>query len=277
MAHFTPEQKDAWLQNTAESPFNRWLDAQVKDAFGTLQLERLYAVAMKFGIDKRAQYAHLNPGQQRMNIGNMLRKVVPQTEYVAVGAAPSYLAPQKGSRGPQREVAFKHVVFERPDLITESSIRQLLEMYSQIMDELKHRGVVRTTNAPGGDYAELLFSRAFGWKLAGNSASGHDAIDDVGIRYQVKSRRLSRPNTSRQLSALRKLPERHFDYLAGVLFQPDYSVFKAAIIPHDQVVSRSRYADLTKSWTFFLDDHLWSLPGVRDVTKEIAAAASMLN
>jgi hypothetical protein len=276
MAHFTPEQKEAWLQNTADSPFNRWLEAQVKDAFGTLQLERLYAVATKFGIDKRAQYAHLNPGQQRMNIGNMLRKVVPQTEYTASGAAATYVSPEKGSGGPQREVALKQGISERPSLIAESSIRQLLEMYGQIMEELKHRGVVRTTNAPGGDYAELLFSRAFGWKLAGNSASGHDAIDDGGTRYQIKSRRLSRPNTSRQLSALRKLPERHFDYLAGVLFQPDYSVLRAAIIPHDQVVSRSRYTDHTKSWTFFLDDQLWSVPGVRDVTKEIAAAAAAL-
>jgi hypothetical protein len=272
--HFTPEQREAWLQNTADSPFNRWLDAQVRDAFGTLQLERLYAVAMKFEIDKRAQYAHLNPGQQRMNIGNILRKVVPETEYMAPARWP--LSPQKRSRREQSERAATGVVLEHPSLITESSIRQLLEMYGQIMDELKHRGVVRTSNAPGGDYAELLFSRAFGWKLAGNSASGHDAIDEAGTRYQIKSRRLSRPNTSRQLSALRKLPERHFDCLAGVLFQPDYSVLKAAIIPHEQVVSRSRYTDHTKSWTFFLDDQLWSVPGVRDVTKEIAAAAAVL-
>lgn len=75
----TREQRDAWLRKTAASPFNRWLDRQVKRPDGSIDLERLYAVARKFGIDKR--YDHLNPGQQRMNIGVMLRTRVPDKEY----------------------------------------------------------------------------------------------------------------------------------------------------------------------------------------------------
>jgi hypothetical protein len=75
----TREQREAWVKSTANSPFNRWLDRQVKRADGTLDLENLYAVAQRYGIEKR--YDRLNPGQQRMNIGVMLRPRVPQEEY----------------------------------------------------------------------------------------------------------------------------------------------------------------------------------------------------
>ncbi len=73
------EQREAWVKNTANSPFNRWLDGQVKRPDGTLDLEKLYGIAQRYGIDKR--YERLNPGQQRMNIGVMLRSRVPQEHY----------------------------------------------------------------------------------------------------------------------------------------------------------------------------------------------------
>jgi hypothetical protein len=77
----TPDQRQAWLERTAKSPFNQWLDRQVKGADGRLNLERLYEVARKYGIERR--YDHLNAGQQRMNIGVMLRARVSQQEIEA--------------------------------------------------------------------------------------------------------------------------------------------------------------------------------------------------
>lgn len=74
----TREQRDAWLAKTASSPFNRWLDRQVKPD-GKLDLDRLNEVAAKYGIANN--YGHLNPGQQRMTIGVMLRARVPAKEY----------------------------------------------------------------------------------------------------------------------------------------------------------------------------------------------------
>jgi hypothetical protein len=73
------EQREAWVKNTANSPFNLWLDGQVKRSDGTLDLDKLYAVAKRYGIDKR--YDRLNTGQQRMNIGVMLRSRVPKEDY----------------------------------------------------------------------------------------------------------------------------------------------------------------------------------------------------
>lgn len=73
------DQRQAWLQKTAHSPFNRWLDAQVKDPSGKLNLDRLYDLAAKYKITNR--YEKLNPGQIRMNIGNALRRQVPASLY----------------------------------------------------------------------------------------------------------------------------------------------------------------------------------------------------
>ena len=73
------ESRKKWMEKTANSPFNRWLDRQVKNADGTLNLDKLYEVARHWHIEER--YEHLNAGQIRMNIGVRLRKAVPVAEY----------------------------------------------------------------------------------------------------------------------------------------------------------------------------------------------------
>jgi hypothetical protein len=75
----TQEQRRAWMEKTASSPFNLWLDARVKNSDGSIDLDRLYEVASSYGINN--DYRHLNPGQQRMTIGIKLRKKVSSAEY----------------------------------------------------------------------------------------------------------------------------------------------------------------------------------------------------
>jgi hypothetical protein len=159
--------------------------------------------------------------------------------------------------------------------IHEATTSQLLTLYGTILDELRERGIVRTANAPGSDYAELLFVEAFGWTRVKNSVAGYDAVDASNNRYQVKSRRLSSPTTSRQLSALRNFPDAPFDFLAGVLFNKDYSVMRAAIIPYN--VMQPRFSKHTNSSIFFLEDKIWHLPGVRDVTQDLRSVAANLD
>lgn len=77
----TPEQRQAWMEKTAASPFNAWLNGKVRNIDGSLNLDRLYEVARAYGIE--TEYRHLNAGQQRMNIGIKLRKKVPASEYMA--------------------------------------------------------------------------------------------------------------------------------------------------------------------------------------------------
>ena len=111
------------------------------------------------------------------------------------------------------------------------SVSSLLNLYAEILAELRDRGVVRSANSPVGDYAEHLFAIAFDWRLVGNSSAGHDAVGE-GKTISNKGSPASPTQRSRQLSFIRKLPEKPFDYLAGILFNENYSIFRAAIIPH---------------------------------------------
>ena len=51
---------------------------------------------------------------------------------------------------------------------------ELLGEYARILQELRSRGVVRTANAPLGDYAEYLALSVYGGELAPNSAKSYD-------------------------------------------------------------------------------------------------------
>lgn len=151
------------------------------------------------------------------------------------------------------------------------SSAELLALHARVAEELRMRGVLRSSNNPTADLAEHLFCRAFGWVQASNSHPSADATCSKGMLYQIKGRRITPQNNSRELSALRNLSSGGFHYLAGVLFAPDYSVTSAAIIPHDLVLKNSTYGKHTNAWRFLLRDAAWSWPGVRDVTEQLRA------
>jgi hypothetical protein len=146
---------------------------------------------------------------------------------------------------------------------------ELLALHARLADELRTRGITRSFNNPTGDLAEHLFCKAFDWKREDNSHAHIDALGPDGARYQIKARRVTRHNTSRQLSAIRDLNGAHFDFLAGVLFAEDYSVMRAAIIPCSVAVEHSTFVKHTNSYKFLLRDDVWQMPGVHDVTTEL--------
>lgn len=154
------------------------------------------------------------------------------------------------------------------DLAVLTSI-ELLALHARIADELRHRGVTRTSNNPVGDLAEYLFCKAFGWTQGNNSSANVDAIGSDGLRYQIKGRRVTRHNKSRQLGAIRDFEGGHFDFLAGVIFSEDYSIMRAAIIPRDIVSSGATFVRRTNSHRFILRDNVWDVADVRDVTSEL--------
>lgn len=126
------------------------------------------------------------------------------------------------------------------------SNRELLKLYTELMTELRSRGIVRSSNGPGADVAEGLVAKALSLTLNTASTAGYDGIDPRGRKIEVKCRRLTRQNNSRQLSAIRKLEKSHFDFLAGVLFNEDFSVMKAALIPYQVVKEHSVFVKHTK-------------------------------
>ncbi|MFC4348869.1 hypothetical protein ACFO5Q_13530 [Kordiimonas lipolytica] len=142
----------------------------------------------------------------------------------------------------------------------------LLTLHAQITEELRRREILRSSNNPVGDLAEFLFVNAFGWSQAPNSQKAIDAFDAKDRTFQIKGRRPTRHNKSRQLSFIRELDKKHFDCLAGVIFREDYSVFRAALIPYDVVIAHSRYSSHANGWLFQLKDDIWDIPSVEDVT-----------
>ncbi len=147
------------------------------------------------------------------------------------------------------------------------SVGELLREFAAIMRELQNRGVTRTANNPVADIAESLVAEALGLTLATGSTAGHDAVDSEGMRYQIKARRLTGKNTSRQMSTLRRLNDASFEYLVGVLFNEDFSVHRACLAPHSCILIRSAYRKHVNGHHFHLRDEVWDDPLVRDITE----------
>ena len=101
---------------------------------------------------------------------------------------------------------------------------ELLALWSSIMSELLSRGVLRSSNNPTGDYAEYLVASKLELTLQPNSTSGYDAVASDGTRFQIKGRRLTSSNASRQLGVLRNLDQDGFDFLVVVVFGPNFEV-----------------------------------------------------
>jgi hypothetical protein len=159
------------------------------------------------------------------------------------------------------------------DLRTNSA-EALLRLHYRILDELKARGIIRNANAPIGEYAELLFCEAFGWRRVDkNSYPGYDATEKNRIRIQIKARRLV-GDGSRQLGSIRNLKQNPFDKLAAVLFAKNLEIARAAIIPLSVVKEKSVRNSHTNSFRFMLEDEVWNLPGVQDVTDRVRRAAT---
>lgn len=142
----------------------------------------------------------------------------------------------------------------------------LLRLYKDVMRELRERKITRSSNIPTANYAEYLESRALHLERARRSTTGYDAEDEDGVQYEVKGRRSTAENASRQLGAIRGLEQYHFAFLAGVLFEENSSVLRGCLIPWRVVRQRAEYRAHVNGWILHLRDSVWDLKGVTDIT-----------
>ena len=157
------------------------------------------------------------------------------------------------------------MLFESKDL----SIPELLLHYTLILDELHRREVIRTENSPIGDYAEWLIANQLGLTLVPNSTPGHDAVDDsTGLKFQIKGRRLTARNKSRQLGAIRNLKNHEFDYLIAVLFNEQVEVVQVVKIPHAIIEKYAQYRPHVNAHILILRDNILSDPMVENLTAQ---------
>ncbi len=92
------------------------------------------------------------------------------------------------------------------------------------------------------------------------------ATSEDGTRFEVKARHLTPANNSLQSSAIRRLSDRHFDYLIGVVFEFDYRLRYALKVPYDTVRKRAEFRSHTNSHILHLKRDLLEEPGVEDIT-----------
>jgi hypothetical protein len=148
--------------------------------------------------------------------------------------------------------------------------KDLLKLQSEVISELRVRGVLRTMNNPVGDYAEWLVASALGLKLAKNSAAGHDAESEAGKKIQIKARRLSHKNKSRQLGAIRNLDKGDFDELVAVIFNESYEVVEAVSIPHSVIADYGKYRSHVNAHILHLRGPLLSDSRVQDISAQLS-------
>ncbi len=155
--------------------------------------------------------------------------------------------------------------------LRELSIRELLQLQAAATNELKRRDVVRTQNNPLGDYTEWLVAQAMGLELAANSKAGYDGIDSNGTRIQIKGRRITPKNKSRQLSAIRKYDEKDFDTLVAVIFDENFDIIDAVLVPHEVVGKYACYKEHENAHILSIKDPLLSDPEVKCIKHLISS------
>jgi hypothetical protein len=139
--------------------------------------------------------------------------------------------------------------------LADRSIGELLGLSRQILRELRDRGVIRSGNAPAGDYAELLVQRATGGELAPNSQRSWDVMTPDGERLQVKARVVTDPKVAgeRQLSVFRSW---EFDAAVIVLFDDEFRVWRAAHLPVNELEARGRFTEHVRGFRIMATDSL---------------------
>lgn len=153
------------------------------------------------------------------------------------------------------------------DELVSMSETQLLAKHSAVLAELKRRNILRSKNNPTGDYVEWLVSTRLQLTLENNSAKGFDAKDAAGLRYQIKARRVTPENHSTQLGVIRNQAGNDFDVLLAVLFDAEWKVVRAAMVPHGVVASIASCRPHVNGHVMRLNQALTCVPGVSEVTQ----------
>lgn len=155
-----------------------------------------------------------------------------------------------------------------------STVPELLAMYASILNELRRRGVVRSGNAPAGDYAEWLVARALDGTLVANfSVPSYDLTLDDGTRIQVKCRLVSAPPTAgqTQTSPFRSW---EFDLAALVLLDAQtYQPVLGVLLPVAVVQQHARPRSHVNGHVVFIRPPLLDDPAVIDITDKLREAA----
>jgi hypothetical protein len=112
-----------------------------------------------------------------------------------------------------------------------TSRRELLLQLAALRERLREFGI---RDAP--DYAEVLVTEALaGQRIPSRVNKGHDVLADPYGRVEVKCRQLPPDGRIEERVEIGAGKEDGFEYLAIVIFRPDFSVKGAVIVPYAEV------------------------------------------
>ena len=161
------------------------------------------------------------------------------------------------------------------DHLPSATNTELFALYRATLAELRSRRVIRTDNAPTGDYAEHLVVTAFGGALAPNSEKSWDIRTPDNQRLQVKARVVSSPAKRSQLQLS---PFRSFDFDAAIivlLSGDDFAVRRAVRLPAKVVEEAARYVKHVNGWILHATDEVLKHPLALDITSALRASAAL--
>jgi hypothetical protein len=148
------------------------------------------------------------------------------------------------------------------DAVRAGNIRELVVEYLQAMERLRPYEISSLA-----DFAEYLFEQALGGKRVGRGQKGHDVVVPNLGRLQVKQRCLPPDGRIEERLHLRSCTRDGCDYLGAIIFNVDYSIRKASLIPFAEVWRLiEQYPDREKNVRF---DLLAQLPGAVDLSVRI--------
>jgi len=153
--------------------------------------------------------------------------------------------------------------------LTKLTEHGLLRLHSNVLEELRGRGVLRSANSPVGDYAEVLVCQALSLRRAPPSTKGYDAEHTNGSRYEIKGRRFTGRSRPSHFSAIRDLPEEHFDWFVGVLFERDFSIRQAFLFPWKVIQDVAKHQPHVNGWIVTLKSCRDNLSRGHDITKKL--------
>lgn len=121
------------------------------------------------------------------------------------------------------------------------------------------------------DYAEVLVAEAIGGeRMQSGVNQGFDVTSDEYGRVEVKCRRLPPDGRREERVDLRDTKTDGFDFLAIVVFFPDFNVKGAVLVPYEQVwpiVESRKYRRISYP-------EACACPRAIDITRQVVEAAS---
>jgi len=146
-------------------------------------------------------------------------------------------------------------------------LRQLISDYLAALEKLRPYGIESLC-----DYAEYAFERALGGKRVARGLKGHDVVVPRLGRVQVKERRLPADGRIEERLHLLNVTKSSCDHVGAIIFNNDYTVKKATLVPHPQVWTLlCAHPDPEKKVKF---DLLARLPGAIDLTDRLRQVLS---